>query len=60
MGVGVEILSVGVLELEITLGVFYPPPLISITCINNTLAIRGLIVLTGPINFANNVFIQRF
>jgi len=25
MGVAVEILSVGVLELEITLGVFYPP-----------------------------------
>jgi len=26
IGVSVEILSVGVLELEITVGVFYPPP----------------------------------
>jgi len=32
MGVAVEILSVGVLELQITLGVFYSPP-IGIMCI---------------------------
>jgi len=31
VGVAVDILSVGVLELEITLGEFYPPP-ISILC----------------------------
>ena len=42
MGVAVEILFVGVLKLEITLGVFPATP-ISITCMWNTLVIRELI-----------------
>jgi len=38
MGVAVEILSIGILELEITLGGILPPPLAQCVC-KNTLAV---------------------